>query len=91
MSTCGSIVSNDFPIFEGDIMFNNGIKNQIQSFYGSHLGQETNCLENCFTFVFEKNQIKSLSHLKNEEQNFFSSKVNWQMQKFGLGIHLVNF
>jgi hypothetical protein len=61
MSFCGSIVSNDFPTFEGDLLFNEGIKSQIQSYYGSQLGQKIECLENCFTLIFNNNLIQKLN------------------------------
>ena len=99
MSFCGSIVSNDFPHFEGTQgsiieSYNHGIINQINSQYSpspSHfLG--LNCsLVSCFEFRFVGNQIENLNMFKRDAQALFDTHVNWQMQKLGLVVHLKNF
>jgi len=45
----------------------------------------------CFDFKFVNNSVTGLNLFKRDPETFFDKHVNWQMQKFGLMIHLTNF
>lgn len=99
MSFCGSIVSNDYPQFEGTEdtlidVYNHGIINKINSHYSMTKTMQftLNCSAvECFKFRFVSNTIDNLNMMKEDPQTYFDHHVNWQMQKFGLAIHLKNF
>ena len=108
MSFCGSILTNDFPVFEGTVdsyieEYKNGIQNQMIEHYTRSPTQNItlNCTNSttrnnetynaCYQIVFNNNTINGLNKYKNTPQNYFTEKVNWQMQRFGLAIHLNQF
>lgn len=86
MSFCGSIVSNDWPIFAGThgsyiMEYMSGIKNQINSFYEKTLSQKIllDCSSaECFKFSFVNNTVDNLNQMKRSTPiNFFDRHVNW--------------
>ena len=103
MSFCGSIISNDVPLFYQNYLrpavtgVKSSIEAQVQSDFGrptgSTIGTRLDCTKDrCFTLLFENNVVQNLNALKRKTpEAFMSSSVNWQMQKFGLAIHLRDF
>ena len=69
MSFCGSVVSNDYPLFEGTDGhkikdFNDGLKNQIHMYYTKTPNQfiEFDCNnETCYDFKFINNTVSGLN------------------------------
>ena len=96
MSFCGSVVSNDFPIFnsfdEHEITdFNDGLKNYIRTHFTPNPNQHVNinCTnQTCFEFKFINNTVSQMNMMKNPTGGspFFKQRVNWKMKKFALVI-----
>ena len=104
MSFCGSIVANNFPTFEGTTghpisVFNDGHKEIInRNFMPPPLPNYMllNCSSpdtGCFDLRFIGNTVSNLFMLKNPlgGTNYFTQKVNWQMEKMALVLQIHNF
>ena len=73
MSFCGSVVSNDYPVFEATEThqikdFNDGLKNEIHQHYTPTPTQfiEIDCKNNtCYEMKFVNNTVSKMNMMKN--------------------------
>jgi len=94
MSFCGSIISNDYPIFQNQTEYmsaiNSAFELEIRRFYSKDPYQSVSSLDPLYSISFTSNTIQGLNLLKTGTK-LFEDKVPQNMHKFGLAVHLVRY